>query len=49
MIEDVLEHVSGHAAIVENFADDDGVVGGIVVAEAVAGVLAAPCKLGATH
>ena len=47
--DDVLEHVSGHPRMVEDPADDDGVVGGIVVAEAVAGVVAAPGKLGASQ
>ena len=49
VVEDVLDHVAGDAWIVEDFADDDGVVGGVVVAEAVAGVVAAPGKLRASH
>src|SRR6266404_7447218 len=45
----VLNHKARHARMVEDAADHDGVVGGVVVAEAVAGVVAAPGELGATH
>ena len=47
--EDVLDYVAGDSGVVEDSADDDGVVGGVVVAEAVAGVVAAPGELGASH
>jgi len=47
--DDVLDHVARDARVVEDPADDDGVVGGVVVAEAVAGVVSAPGELRATH
>ena len=49
MEEDVFDYVAGDSGMVEDSADDDGVVGGVVVAEAVAGVVAAPGELGASH
>ena len=49
VVEDVLDCVSGDARIVEDSADDDGVVGGVVVAEAAAGVVLAPGELGAAE
>jgi hypothetical protein len=47
--ENVFHRVAGHAGMVEDSADDDGVVGGIVVAEAAAGVVPAPGKLRAAE
>ena len=47
--QDVFHRVAGHAWMVEDAADDDGVVGGIVVAETAAGVVLAPGKLRASH
>ena len=44
VVEDVLDDVAGDAWVVEDAADDDGVVGGVVVAEAIAGVVAAPSE-----
>ena len=38
VIQDVFDYVAGDAGMVEDPADDDGVVGGVVVAEPVAGV-----------
>jgi len=49
VVEDVLDHVARDARVVEDSADDDGVVGWVVVPEAVAGVVAAPGELGASH
>jgi cytolysin (calcineurin-like family phosphatase) len=49
VIHDVFDGVAGDARVVEDAADDDGVVGGIVVAEAAAGVGVAPGELGATE
>jgi len=49
VVEDVLDGVTRHSRIVEDAADDDGIVGGIVVAEAAAGVVLAPGKLGASE
>jgi len=43
VINDVLDCVAGNSRLIEDAAHDDGIVGGIVVAEAVAGVIAAPC------
>ena len=47
--DDVLDDVARDAGMVEYSADDDGVVGRVVVAEAVAGVVAAPGELRASH
>src|SRR5208282_792608 len=47
--QDVFDGVAGHAWMVEDAADDDGVVGGIVVAETAAGVVPAPGELRASH
>ena len=45
VVEDVFDGISRHVRVVEDAADDDGVVRGIVVAEAAAGVVLAPGKL----
>ncbi len=49
VVEDVFDRVARHARMVEDAADDDGVVGGVVVAEAAAGMVPAPGKLRASH
>ena len=49
VVDDVLDDVARHARVVEDPADDDGVVGGVVVAEAIAGMVAAPGELGSSH
>ena len=49
VVEDVFDRVAGDAGVVEDAADDDGVVGGIVVSEAAAGVVLAPGKLGSAE
>src|ERR1039458_1138977 len=49
VVEDVLNGVARHARVVEDATDDDGVVGGVVVAETVAGLVAAPGQLRASH
>ena len=46
---DVLDDEPRHARVIEDAADYDGVVGGVVVAEAVAGVGAAPGELWTSH
>jgi len=46
VIDDVFHGVRGNSRVIEYTAHDDGIVGGIVMAEAVAGVVAAPCHLG---
>ena len=46
---DVFDGVSRHARVIKDAADHDGVVGGIVVTEAAAGVILAPSKLGPSH
>jgi len=45
VVEDVFDRISRHARVVEDAADDDCVVSGIVVAEAAASVVLAPGKL----
>ena len=47
--EDVFDGVARDARVVEDSADDDGVVRGVVVAEAAAGMVLAPGELGASH
>jgi hypothetical protein len=47
--QNVFDRVSRHARVVEDAADDDGIVGRVIVAEAAAGVVTAPGKLGASH
>ena len=49
VVKDVFHDIPGHTAVVEDLADDDGVVRGIVVAKPDAGVLAAPSKLRTAH
>ena len=46
VIDDVFHRVAGNPRMIEDATHDDGVVGGIVVAKAVAGVVAAPGHLG---
>ena len=46
VIDDVFDGVARNVRMVENTADDNGVVGGIVVPEAVARVILAPGHLG---
>ena len=47
--QDVFDGVAWDPWVVEDAADDDGVVGGVVVAEAAAGVVLAPGDLRASH
>ena len=47
--QDVLDDVARDSGMVEDAADDNRVVGGIIVAQAIAGVVAAPGELGASH
>src|SRR5579871_3409680 len=42
VIKDVLQDIAWHSGVIENPADDDGVVRGIVMPQAVAGALLAP-------
>ena len=49
MKEDVFDRVARHARMVEDAADDDGIVGWVVVAEAAAGVVPAPGELRPSH
>src|ERR1700674_3814 len=49
VVENVFDRVARYARVVEDAADHDGVVRGIVVAEAAAGVVPAPGKLRAAH
>ena len=47
--DDVFNGVARHAWVIENAADDDGVVGGVVMAETAAGVVLAPAELRAAQ
>src|SRR5260370_23599024 len=47
--DDVLDRVSGNLRVVEDPADHDGIVGGVIVAKAAAGVVPAPGKLRTSH
>jgi len=47
--QDVFNGVARHTRVVEDAADHDGVVRGIVMAETAAGVVAAPGKLRPSH
>ena len=47
--QNVFDRVLRHARTVEDAADDDGVVSGVVVAEAAPGVVLAPGKLRTSH
>src|SRR6266478_5365899 len=49
VVENVLDGVARHARMVEDAADDDGVVRWVVVAETAAGMVPAPGKLRAPH
>jgi hypothetical protein len=49
VVEEVLDGAAGGVGAVEDAADDDGVVGGVVVAEHAAGVVGAPGEGGATE
>ena len=47
--QNVFDGVARHACVVEDAADDDGVVRRVIVAEAAAGVVLAPGELRASH
>src|SRR6266849_1804266 len=47
--QNIFNSVSRHPRVVEDAADDNGVVGGIVVAKAAAGMVPAPGELRASH
>src|SRR5229473_3589399 len=49
VVENVFNRVARHAWMVEDAADHDGIVCGIVVAEAAAGVVLAPSELRTSH
>ena len=49
VVEQVLDGVAGARGAVEDAADDDGVVGGVVVAQGALGVVLAPGELGAAE
>jgi hypothetical protein len=46
MIDDVVHRIARHLRVIEDLADYNGVVSGIVMAKAVARALPAPCHLG---
>lgn len=47
--QDIFHRIARHARVIKHTADHDGVVRGIVVAEAAAGVVPAPGELRASH
>src|SRR5208337_1280635 len=47
--EDVFDGIAWNARVVEDAADDDGVVSRVIVAETAAGVVLAPGELRASH
>ena len=49
VVEEVLDGAAGGVGTVEDAADDDGVVGSVVVAEGTLGVMLAPCEVGAAE
>jgi len=49
MIDKVLDGIERDARGIENAADDDGVMRGIVVAQAAQGLVATPCHLRSSH
>ena len=49
VIHDVLDRETGNPGMVEDAAHHDGIVRRIVVAQAIAGMVAAPRHLGAGH
>ena len=49
VVEEVLDGAARSIRAVEDAADDDGVVGGVVVAQHAAGAVRAPCKRGAAE
>ena len=49
VVDDVLDDVARHAPVVKHPADDDGIVRGIVMPKAIAGMFAAPGKLRTSH
>src|SRR5579864_2949405 len=49
VVDDVIQHVPRHGGMIEDTADDDGVVRGIVVAEDAAGLGLAPAHAGTGH
>lgn len=46
---DVLDHKAWHSRMIEDAADDDGVVGRVVVSQTIARVVSAPGELRASH
>ena len=49
VVEDVLHRRAGNTGMVENAADDNGIVRRIVMAKAVPRAIAAPCQLRTGH
>lgn len=49
VVEEVFDGVAGAGGSVEDLADDDGVVGGVVVAEGALGVVLAPGEVGSAE
>src|SRR6266567_9139313 len=45
VVDDVLNHKSGNSRMIEYAADDNSIVRGVIVAEAIAGPVAAPTHL----
>ena len=49
VVEDVLHRREGNSGMIEDAADDDGIVRRIVMAQTVTGAIAAPCQLWTGH
>ena len=49
VIDDVFDGVAGNSGMIKNAAHHDGIMGGVVVAKAVAGVVAAPSHSGSSQ
>ena len=49
VVKDVFEDVTRDFRVVKDLADDDGIVGRVIVTETIAGMIAAPCELRSAH
>ena len=49
VIDEIFDGIEGNASGIENAANDDGVMRGIIVAQAAESLVAAPCHLGSGH
>ena len=49
VVEDVLHRGAGNSGMIEDAADDDGIVRRIIMPKAISRAIAAPCQLGTGH